>query len=248
MAANKLNVIKQSDVDWEYEVSAGEDKPTASLSYTDDFQGWAARCPLVNSAHPDISALKLNKIKATRLPGDQVRVDLSYVSMANDGVPGKPASPSERLAKYYVQVSSREEHILTNKYAEDLDDAELKALFAISNGTEADENGVPYADSITSAIGLELLKKIRKGNIAFKTGSLIYGQRKVITTLADLNYLKIGKIDSPPGPVSAPSGSWLYISASADPVPTDEVAWQADFQWEYSPDGWDPHLYTAPSP
>lgn len=246
MAANKINVIKANDVTWEYEVSAGEDKPTASLSYTDDFAGWATRCPNVNSSHPDIPSLLLDKIKAKRLEGDQIKVDLFYVSMANAGVPGRPAQADEATAKYYVQVGGREEHILTNPFAAGLEQTELKALFAISNGTEKDENGNPYADLVTSANGLALLAKIYKGTVAYKAGTIIYGERKVIRTLADLELDTFGKRNMPPGSVGGGAANWLYISAAADPVSTNEVAWQADRQWEYSPDGWDEDLYTAP--
>jgi hypothetical protein len=248
MSANKLNVIQQYDTTWEYEVSAGEDKPTATIAYTDDFQGWASRCPEVNSAHPDITSLKLDKIKAKRIEGDQIQVTLSYVAMLGAAVPGKPASTEEAMAKYYVQISNREEHILTNPYAAGLDDAELKALFAISNGTEADESGTPYENAISSTEGLSLLAKIRKGNVAYKTGTIIYGQRKVITTLEDLQFPDFGKRNEPPGPVGGTAANWLYVSASADPVSTDQVAWQCDRQWEYSPDGWDADLYTTPTP
>jgi hypothetical protein len=247
MSVRKTNVVKTFNSTWEYEISAGEDKPKALISYEDDFVGWASRCPKVNSAHPDMPKLLLDKIKAKRIDGELIQVDLSYTSMASSGVPGKPDAEGDPVAKYYVQLSSGEEHILTNAFAEGLDEEELKALFAISNGNEADENNVKYEDSVTSTNGLALLEKIRKGNVAYKTGALIYGERKVITDLSSLNYLKLGKIDTPPGPVTGGAGKWLYISGGADPVSTSEVAWQMDRQWQYSPDGWDPDLYTASS-
>jgi len=248
MSVNKLNVEKLFDSTWEYEVSAGEDKPTANISYTDDFVGWASRCPTVNSAHPDIPTLLLEKIKAKRLEGEQIKVDLFYVAMANSGVPGKPAQSDEATAKYYVQVAAAEEHILSNNFCSELDIVEIKALFAIANGTEADEAGTPYENSITSDNGLAVLAKIRKGNISFKKGTIIYGQRKVIRALADLELGKFGKRNEPPGGVGGSEANWLYVSASADPVATSEVAWQADRQWEYRAEGWDADLYTYVAP
>lgn len=247
MSVDKLNVTKTFDSTWEYEVSAGEDRPTAHISYVDDFVGWASRCPLVNSSHPDIPNLKLEKIKAKRLDGELIQVDLSYIAMAYAGVPGKPPQSEEATAKYYVQVAGREEHILTNPYAANLSEIELKALFAISNGTEKDEQGNAYKDVIESAEGLALLAKIYKGNVAYKTGTIIYGQRKVIRSLSELELSDFGKRNMPPGNVGGGAANWLYISASADPVPTDEQAWQADRQWEYSPNEWDQDLYTTPS-
>jgi len=246
MAENLISVDKTYDPTWEYEVSAGEDKPTALISYTDKYEGWASRCPLVNSDHPDIGALKLDKIKASRQPGGLIKVDLSYVGSANAGVPGKSPDSEEATAKYYVQVSGREEHVLSNKYAENLETEEITALYAISNGTLADENGTAYESQITSDVGQSLLAKIKKGNTHYTTGSITYGQRKVIKSLEDLEVLKFGKQYKPPGPVGGNAKNWLYISASADPASTDEVAWQMDRQWMFSPDGWDDDLY-APS-
>lgn len=248
MASNKLNVVQTYDSTWEYEVSAGEDKPKAVIAYTDDFSGWASRCPEVNSAHPDITGLKLENIKAKRVDGDQIQVTLHYIAMLGAAVPGKPATTEEAMAKYYVQVGAKDEHVLTNTYADPLTDAELKALFAISNGTEADENGVAYETAISSTEGLSLLAKIRKGNVAYRTGTIIYGQRKIITALSELELATFGKRDMPPGTVGGTEANWLYVSAAADPVPTDQVAWQADRQWEYSPNGWDSDLYSPPAP
>lgn len=250
MSVNKVNVVKTNGVDWEYEVSAGEDKPTGFITYTDDFLGWASRCPLVNSAHPDIPGLKLERIKAKRIEGDQIKVDLFYVAMAFQGVPGKPDQSENATAKYYVQVNSREEHILSNPYAAGLDSTEREALFAISNGTLEDGGGNKYEVAVTSTEGVELLEKIKKGNVSYLLGTIIFGQRKVIKNISELNIENFGKRNKPPDPPGISLGgtlaNWLYTSAAADPVPTDEVAWQADRQWTYSPEGWDEQLYTSP--
>jgi len=88
------------------------------------------------------------------------------------------------------------------------------------------------------------IAKIRKGTVAYKTGTIIYGQRKVIRSLAELELSSFGKRNNPPGDVGGDATTWLYISASADPVSTDEVAWQADRQWEYRAEGWDADLYS----
>lgn len=244
MSVRKTNVQKNFDSTWEYEIASSEDRPSAQLAYKDDFVGWASRVPKLNSAHPDLPSLKLERIKASRQEGDQILVTLIYSSMSKTGNPGQPDKEDAGVKKYYVQYSSGEEHILTNEFAAELSETELTALYAISNGTLADESGTPYKDSVTSANGLALLEKITKGNVACKSGSLIYGERKVITTLEDINYAKLNKIDTPPGPVGGGENSWLYLSASAEPAPTDEEAWQLDRQWQFSPNGWDTDLYS----
>jgi hypothetical protein len=246
MSSKLINVDLIYDSTWEYEVTSGEDKPVALLSYKDEFEGWADRCPVVNTPHPDISSLKLHKIKATREPGGLIKVDLHYIAMTHADLPGRPAEGAEPTAKYYVQVGSREEHILTNAFAAELVAEEITALYALSNGTLQDPNGASFRDQITSEVGLALLAKIEKGNTHYRTGSIIYGERKVIEDLADLELSLFGKQYMPPGPVGGDAVNWLYSSASADPVPTDDEAWQMDRQWEYSPDGWDDDLYAPP--
>lgn len=246
MSVRKTNVIKAFDSSWDYSISAGDDKATAHLSYKDDFVGWASRCPFLNSEHPDLPGLKLSTIKASREDGEQVVVKMDYVSLGTNGAPGKPpTADGEATAKYYVVMNSSDEHILTSGYASALSETERQYLYAISNGSMEGENGQKLSDLVTSDLGKSLLEKITKGNVSFRMGGVVYGQKRVITSLATLNFPKLGKIDTPPGPVGGSTGRWLYISASAEPVPTDEVAWQADFQWQYSPltGGWDNDLY-----
>lgn len=247
MSANKINVVKTEGVEWEYEISSTTDKPSATIVYTDDFQGWGSRAPLLNTPHPDLPQLLLEKIKAKRKDGDQIEVTLSYVALTEAGVPGKPAVSDSRTSKYYLQGSTGEEHILTNAYCSDIPENELKALFAISNGTEEDKNGNSYADTIATEKGLNVLAKIRRGTVACKAGSIVYGQRKIIKDLSELEFDYLAKIyDVPPGPVVDDGNQWLYVGGSASPVNTDQKAWEMDRQWLYSPDGWDDNLYRTP--
>ena len=243
MAVRKTKVLKQLDYTWDFEASAKDNSPKSVLRYKDDFTGWASRCPLFGSEHPDLPGFLLVDIKASREPGDQIAVTLHYEANAfNADYPGREAADAAE-PRYSVQIAGREEHILTYSFADPLTDAERKALLAISNGSETDDSGATWESQVTSAEGLAILAKIRKGNVAYKAGGLIYTERKLITALTELEYAKIGKIDNPPGPAGGQTNSWLYISASAEPT-ADGKAWQAEKQWEFSPDGWDEDLYT----
>jgi len=242
MAANKLSISKANDSTWTYRASASEDKATATLRYRDDFIGWASRCPKFKSEHPDLPAFTLVEISASRVDGDLIDVDLTYEATAlGTEYPGRDAS-DETPARYSVQIAGREEHVLTNSFAAGLSETELKALYAISNGTEAAEDGTPYEDDVTSTNGLALLAKIRKGNTHYKTGGITYIERKVVNTLSALNTATIGKRDNPPGGVAGGAAKWLYVGATAEPQDTGET-WSLERQWEFTPAEWDNDLY-----
>jgi hypothetical protein len=241
MSARKTNIVKTNEATWTYRARASDDKLTAEISYKDDFLGWGTRCPKFGSAHPDLTGFSLVGIDAAREEGEQIRVMLSYETAAEGAeYPGR--DPSALTPRYSAQASGREEHILANPYAADITDAERKALLAISNGTEADDAGNNYQDSVTSEAGLALLAKIRKGTVAYKTGGLIYVERKTIKKLSDLEYLNIGKRQKPPDLSGASKENWLYVSATAEPS-DDGKSWTLERQWEYSPEGWDADLY-----
>lgn len=243
MSSRHINILKTADVTWTYQVSADSDKVSSTLKYADKFEGWASRCPLLGSEHPDLNGLLLVGIKAARQPGDLIEVNLDYSTNNSDAdYPGKP--PGEPVPRYSVRFAGGEEHILANAYAAELEVAEQKALLAISNGSEADESGAKWETSITTDLGLSILAKIRKGNVSYKTGSLAYIERKIITDLVDIEYSKLGKIDSPPGGVGGGENTWLYESASAEPDESGE-SWSLERVWIYSPNGWDADLYSV---
>jgi hypothetical protein len=243
MAVRKTNVFKTHDYTWTYRATQGEDKAKSQLRYKDDFSGWASRCPLFGSEHPDLPGFALIDIAADREAGDQISVGLTYEATASTtDIPGRPGS-DEATARYSVQVSGREEHILTNSFAADLDATELKALLAISNGNETDDAGAQWEALVKSDTGQTLLAKIRKGNVAVKSGGIVYIERKIITALSQLDYANFYKIDTPPGPASGEANSWLYLGGNAEPN-ADGLTWNAEKQWEFSPDGWDTDLYS----
>lgn len=247
MATNKINVDFTYDYTWEVEAAASEDKSTSVLKYKDDYDGWLTRCPAFGTEHPDLDGYLLAKIKASREPGDQIAVTCTYecTNYASD-VPGRPGG-EEPVSRFGVRVGGREEHILTNGFASTLTEKELKALYAISNGSEADEKNRKWETDVTSDTGLAILAKIRKGNTAYKTGGIIYFQRTTVDSLADLRYSKLFKIDDPPGSPGGATNGWLYLGGDLDPS-ADGATWAVEFQWEYSPDGWDTDLYSDPPP
>lgn len=255
MASNKINVALAYDTPWEYEGTQGSDKATATLKYKDDFSGWATRCPAYGTAHPDLTGFTLARIKASREPGDQIAVTLIFE--ANDFATDLPGRPGGEAAnpRYSVRVSGREEPLLTiPKIGDDLlsglAEIEIKALNAIANGQETDESGAQWETQITSDPGLYLLQRIRKGNTAYKTGGVVFVERRLIKTLTDLRYASLYKIDTPPGPyadICNVENAWLYLGGDIEPAP-DGASWFAEFQWELNPDGWEVPIYGIPTP
>ena len=235
------NVVKTEGVKWKFKTNAASDKATSRLEYTDEFEGWASRCPLIGSSDPYLPTLTLVDVDAERIPGGQIKVVLLFEARgATADFPGKRAGgPVER---YEVRFQDGEEHILSHSIADGLSDDEIKALFNISNGSESDEVGTKWDTLVTSDDGLKILAKIRKGNTQVVSGSLFYIARKTITDLNQLEYSKLKTIQTPPGNPGG-SGNWLYKTASA-PSDADGLTYELERVYQYSPDGWDPDLYS----
>lgn len=239
----KHSIRKVEAPDWKYRTSANDDKASTSATYTDNFEGWTSRLPQLGSPDPYLIGFGLIEIDATRVEGDLIQVTLKYESHTAQ-YPGRDPNAA-KTKRYSAEITNGEEHILThNRYGENLTETELKALLAISNGTEDKQTGEQYADDITTALGLEVLAKIRKGNNARKTAGLIWIEESTTDTLADINFAQINKTQQPPGGVGGTAANWLYLGSPARE--TDQGGtYKLTKRWEFSPDGWDPDLYTT---
>jgi hypothetical protein len=245
----KKQVTKTITSDWKYSVGAGEEKATLTGSYKDDFAGWGDRCPLLNSASADIAGMVLVHISASREEGDIVKVELKYeATLHSSTYPGR--DPAGGIIKRYALAGSDgEEHILTHSRYEDLPEEEIKALFAISNGTEGKDEGGAYADDVTSELGIECLAKIRKGTVARKSTGMVWVEKFNTSDLNDLDRGNINKTMLPPGKAVDFGGeakNWLYLTPNATEEAEGNV-FAIEKRWEYSADGWDLEMYPPAS-
>jgi hypothetical protein len=241
-SVRKTNVLLTRDYTWKFKGKSSEDSATSVLKYKDDFSGWQTRCPLYGDEHPDLPGFVLIEIDADREPGDQIAVTLTYeIQSFSAEYPGKSGS-DEPTPRYSVAINEGEEHILTSKFAEPVEEAELKALLNISNGNENKEDGSEWQADVTSEPGLALLAKIRKGFISRISDTVVYTERKLADDLDKLDYGNINKRQKPPGPVGGTASNWLYIGGGADPSEAGET-WTITRSWKYSPDGWDTDIY-----
>jgi hypothetical protein len=246
MPAKKISVKKTISSDWKYSVRLGEDKVKASGTYKDEFAGWGSRCPDLGSVHPDIQGMYLVAIDANREEGGLIKVDLSYES--SDGTanrPGRGEDP-EAQKRYAIELNAGEEHILTaDIYGDNLVPLELKALLAISNGTEDKADGAAYADDVLTELGLAALAKIRKGTVARKSSSVTWVEKSVTDDLVDVEFLKFDTIQTPPGLPNPEADKWIYRGTPA--IETAEGGfYELEKRWEYAPFGWDLDLYSEP--
>jgi len=238
----KTNVLLTRDYTWKFKGKSSDDSATSILRYKDDYDGWRTRCPLYDSAHPDLPDFKLTEIEADREPGDQIAVTLTYeIQSFSAEYPGKPGS-EEPTPRYAVAINEGEEHILTSAFADPLSLAEREVLMIISNGVGSKEEYNELSAQISSDVGLALLPKIAKGNISVITDTVVYTERKLADSLDQLDYANINKRQQPPGPVGGNASNWLYIGGSADPSEAGD-AWTITKNWKYSPDGWDEDIY-----
>lgn len=250
MSATHVNVFKTHDYTWEIEVSSDSNKVPSKLKYTDSFEGWKDRCPLLDSAHPDFAGMVLKKIKASRIPGNLIEVELNYESWETTAqFPGRPKGGKE-IKLYDVEIGEGEEPLLAHKRYASLSEKERTALTEIQNGNiYKDEAGKElWEKAITSDRGKEALAKIRKGINATKVSGLIYVEKSTIKSLADIDYAKVNTIQTPPSGASTPSGyNWLYITPRVT-ANADGKTWNIEKRWQLSGSGgWDAELYAAPT-
>lgn len=243
---NKVNLSKRDEVTWEIEISAASDTIPSKLAYTDDFENWIERCPDLKSEHPDFSQLKLVKIKATRLPGLQVRVELDYeCTLGSKSVDrGEfPVKDDEPVKRYDMELGSAEEPLLAATRYKDISTAEREALSYLMQGTEVSDDGQKWATKVVSVLGNEALDKIRKGRSAYKSNTLIWIER---FQTEDISKLAVGlnRIQDPPGdPPKGGDYNYLYIGATTTNS-DDGLTWSVERRWELSDaKGWDPELY-----
>ncbi len=246
MSVQKINLAQTYTSDWELELEAGSNKVLGKLSYEDDYEDWMTRAPNIGSAHPDISALLLRKIKAERLQGDIVKVKLEFEN--NDPTATYPGRDPGAIKRYSLETSLTEEPLLRHDAFKDLTETEMVALQELLSSSKLTEDFTKAARTVTSAAGLKAIEKIKKGIEAFLNPGMVWVER---FSTKDLEEIDLGKIrtttSTPPGPCPS-SGSernWLYMGGNANPSSDGEV-WDIDKKWQLSEKGkWDSDLYPA---
>lgn len=241
----KINIVATESVDWEFEIEVGATKVPASLSYTDDFDGWLGRAPTLNSAHPDIPALLLKKIKGTRQEGGVIKVTLSYECNNPDVTyPGRDAG---KIKRYHMEPGAGEEPLLTNYLFKDLSDTEKQAALELLASTKSTEDFSKASAALTSTPGIKLIAKVRKGIEAYRSPTLVWVERFTTNTLADVELTKMLKTtETPPGhcPEAGSARNWLRLAPTVSPE-EDGKHFNIENRWELSlPGGWDPDLYS----
>lgn len=247
MPSNKINLKKVFSPSWTYRVKLGENKPSASLEYEDDFEGWGGRAPDLGSAHPDLPGLVLVEIDAIRAEGSRITVRLKYETYSSTATyPGRPAS-EEPVKRYDGEIFTGEEILQANKYFADLTDVEREAVQNVINGTELKENGERYKDDLKSELALKALEKIRKGVTHYLEPGLVWVERFNTANLSDVQITKVGEVMDPPGPRPDPGENrdYLYLGANLKNS-EDGTSWEVERRWQLSGKGkWDPDLYVA---
>jgi len=243
----KRNVVKLDQVEWEFSISASSNKVTAKGVYQDDYPSWMSRMPDTNSPHPEIPALLLMEIKATRIPGDMITVSLSYECTDPDAeYPGRKKGPIKR---YHMEPSAGEEPLLTNDIFADLTDPEKEAAQELLASSRTSEDFTKAGTILTTEAGLLVLEKVRKGAEAYRSPGLIWVERFTTNNLDDVELPKILKTtDTPPGPcpdAGADDRNWLRLAPTVNPH-DDGKTFDIENRWELSlPGRWDPDFYPA---
>lgn len=240
-AATHILIDKKDGVAWSADFTAGSDKATLQTEYTDAYEGWKTRCPKFGSPHPEETAFFLVSIKPSRDPGGMITVKLGYEGYASQQFPSPEDGP---IIRYAGEPTLEEVSILASEYAADLADTERIALQQIINGEIKKEQGGDWADDVTTATGLAVLAKIRKGTTSVLEPGFQWVQTFMSADLSDFELANIGKIEAPPGnPPSGGDRSYLRLPGSFR-MTADGKAWEMEKRWQMSgKTGWDTDLY-----
>lgn len=245
MSIKKVNLKKTEAVEWELEIEAGSNTITATLAYTDEYEGWVARCPNLGSPHPDFPALRLKKIKPIREEGGIVRVRLGFE--ANDPEAQYPGRNPGKVERYSMDLSSTEEPLLTNEMFKDLPDDEAEALQELLQSARSKDDFTKASGAVSSGQGVKAIEKIRKGREAYLNPGMVWVERFTTKTLSDLDISSIlTTTNSPPGPCPSAGSqrNWLYLGGTANPNDDGET-WEVEKRWQLSEKGkWDSDLYS----
>lgn len=238
----EINVVKTYDPTFEYEVSNDDTPAKLDVAYIENAANWVKTLPYLDTASGAAPGMSLTKIKSSRMEGNQVMVRLHY---EGSDCPGRdPKAPP--VYRYDVEIATAEEHLLTHPYYTTLTEVERRGLLSICNGCEVDQAGAPWENALQGALAQHALERIRKGFVAYLKPTVVYVQRASnIRELSALAFTLVGKIDTPPGPVTAEAGHWLYLGATATHA-ADGKTWSIEKRWRYSDTHWDT-LYTPPS-
>jgi hypothetical protein len=242
----KIDIKKTDSVDWDFEFEIGSNKATGTITYTDAFEGWLPRAPKFKSAHPDIPALRLAKIKAKREEGNLIKVVLTY-EVTNPEVE-YPGREKGTIKRYHMEPGAGEEPLLTNALFKDLDDAEREALQELLSSNRTKEEFAKADSAVTSATGKKAISKIRSGIEAYRNPALVWVERFMTNQLNDVDLPKILKTtNNPPGkcPDAGGDRNWLRMPPTVSPQDDGET-WEIENRWELSLRGkWDPDLYPS---
>lgn len=242
----KLNLTKTENVDWTYEIERGSNKASGTISYTDDFSGWDARVPLLESTHPTLTNLQLKKISAKREEGDQIKVTLTYENFNPTSTnPGRPTATS--IKRYHMEPTGGEEPALTSALFAALSDAEKDAANQLATSSKTVADFATATAALTSVPGILFISKIRKGIEAYHSKGLFWVEKFSTEALAtSVSLSTIWKTtSSPPGscPAAGTDRNWLRHPPTVTPH-DDGLTWDIENRWELSlPGKWDPDFY-----
>ena len=225
----------------EYEVSVDkEGKWTANQPFLCHRDSAVSLLPRPGTPHPDVSFLIVTTATIKFQEGDLAEINCQYAG-AEATYPGKDEKAN---ATYSMGLSLTEEPLLTHIRYKDLADTERDAIQNIEKGKDKDDQGNKYEDNVTSDLGLEALAKIKRGQTSYYSPRVTWKEswvRDKACSAAELN--KIGKIDTPGGPVPELAGDRNWLNNGVTQT-QDGKSFRLELEWLASErQGWDIDIY-----
>lgn len=246
----KTNCIPVQDYTWTYKVRFGDSKIRSRLRYKDDYQQWQTRVPLEGSAHPDIPGLALIEIDAEKEEGDLISVVLDYESADwNASYPGRATSEKSQ-ERFSSRVTLNDEPLFTFPEFDLLSEEAQTALVAYANSQRTQDDYNEALSLLTSTEEVAFLTALRKGQEAWRAPGVIWVRKRIVKSLSEIPFEKVGKIDVPPKdpngfPATEGDYNWMYLPPDFEQS-ADGKTYELTEYWEKSYKGGWVEFFYAP--
>ncbi len=196
--------------------------------------------PRTGTVHPEVAFISVVDSEI-----EFGEADLAVITSQYSGAEDTGSGNEKANATYSMDIALSEEHLLLCHHYKDIGTKEREALKGIIAGKDKDDQGNKLRDKVTSALGIDALSKIDRGQVSYYCPKITWKEKWVCKRSVSADELnRIGKIDTPNGPCPALAGTrnWLRNGCTQDQE--GKHAFTLQLEWLASnEDGWDSQIY-----
>ncbi len=195
--------------------------------------------PRPGTGHPEIGFISVVDASIEFGEADIAVITCQYAGVEDNG------GDEKANATYSMDIAVTDEHLLLCHHYKDIVTREREALKGIIAGKDKDDQGNKLRDKITSALGIEALSKIDRGQVSYYCPKITWKEKWVCKRSVGAGELnKVGKIDTPLGPCPPLAGTRNWIRNGCTQEQEGKHAFTLQLEWLASnEEGWDSQIY-----